>query len=253
MSKMSEITAIEITGSENAAHEAASLGTTGLLGFGRRAFLGGISASALLGLTACESIPGFGLTDAIRRMLLLSSERAFARLTAPDGFWDEQVGQLGLANLLGTRGDILSDILTSSLFKNRLEGAFADIAIDGAERAAPLVTDAVRTIGIANAAALVNGGPRAATAFLRDSMGNGLIEAMVPELAEALRISREPLVGQALSALTGVDVTRITDGFAQKVDDAIWSEIGIEEAAIRANPRATNDPVITGVFTAAGL
>ena len=221
--------------------------------FGRRAFLGGISASALLGVSACASLPGFSLTEAIRRMLLLSSERAFARLTAPDGFWDQQVAQLGLGSVLGTRGDILGSILTSSLFKNRLEDAFADVAIEGSYRAAPLVTDAVRTVGISNAIALVNGGPREATAFLRSSLGNGLVEALIPELGNALRISREPLMGQLLSAVAGVDVTRITDNFARRIDDAIWNEIGAEEEQIRANPSATNDPVISGVFGAARL
>ena len=35
---------------------------------------------------------------------------------------------------------------------------------------------------------------------------------------------------------------------AGSVDDAVWNEIGIEEAAIRANPQATGDPVLIGVF-----
>ncbi|MXO85714.1 DUF4197 family protein [Altererythrobacter aurantiacus] len=221
--------------------------------FGRRAFLGGVTASALVALTACQSLPPLSLTEAIRRMLLLSSERAFARLTAPGGFWDDQVAEIGLGNILGTRGDVLSGILTSSLFKDRLEDAFAEVAIEGSYRAAPVVTDAVRTIGIANAVALVNGGPRAATGFLRDRMANSLIEVMVPELGEALRISREPLVGQALSALAGVDVSRVADSFAQRIDTAIWNEIGYEEELIRENPAATNDPVITGVFGASRL
>ncbi|HBQ53128.1 MAG TPA: DUF4197 domain-containing protein, partial [Erythrobacter sp.] len=43
-------------------------------------------------------------------------------------------------------------------FKSRLENAFGDIAYEGAQRAAPLVTDAVRTIGIQNAIDLVRGG-----------------------------------------------------------------------------------------------
>ncbi|RPF72396.1 DUF4197 domain-containing protein [Aurantiacibacter spongiae] len=217
---------------------------------GRRTFLGGALAGSLLALPGCSSFGGFSLTDAVRRLLYVSSEQAFMTLTAPGGFWDEQVAQLGLANLLGTRGTVLSGILTSSLFKSRLEGAFADIAIEGAERAAPLVADAVRVIGIQNALALVNGEPTAATAFLRQNMGTTLVEAMVPELGEAMRIANEPLVGELLAGLTGVDVGGVARSFSRTIDDAIWTQMGREEANIRANPRATNDPLLIGVFGA---
>jgi len=215
---------------------------------GRRAFMVGLSAATLLALPGCATLPGFGFTDGIRRLLTLSSERAFARLTADGGFWDDQVAQIGLANLLGTRGDVLSSILTSSLFKSRLNDAFADVAIEGAYRAAPVVADAVRVIGIENAVALVRGGPTAATGFLRNELSGQLVEVMVPEIGDALRVAQDPLVAQALSALTGVNVGQVANTFGTRVNDVIWTEIGREEALIRENPRSTNDPLIIGVF-----
>jgi hypothetical protein len=216
---------------------------------GRRAFLGGVAATGGLALLpGCSAIPGFGLVDAVQRILFLSSERAFARMLEGGGFWDRQVGQLGLGNLLGTRGDTLTRILTSALFKDRLEGAFADIAYEGAERAAPLVTEAVRTIGIQNALELVRGGPTAATTFLRGAMGRTLIEAMVPELGRAMRVASDPLVGELVRGLTGVDLAGATTRFADNLDNTIWREIGVEEAAIRRDPDATRDPLIIGVF-----
>ena len=218
----------------------------------RRAFMGGALASGALLLPGCQSLGGWSLTDAIRQLLYLSSERAFMRLTAPGGFWDEQVAALGLSNLIGSRGGVVASILTSTLVKDRLEGAFADIAIEGAERAAPIVADAVRVIGISNALALVNGGPTAATQFLRGSMGTSLVEAMVPELGDAMRFASEPLVGELLAGLTGIDVGGVARNVANTVDDAIWNEMGVEEADIRRNPRSTNDPVLIGVFGAQG-
>ena len=220
---------------------------------GRRAFLGGLTmGGAALALPSCAGLPGFSMIDAVQRILFLSSERAFGRMLQSGGFWDGQVAQLGLGNLLGTRGDVLSRILTSSLFKNRLENAFGDIAYEGAERAAPLVYDTVRTIGIQNAIDLVRGGPTAATSFLRGSMGTSLVEAMIPELGDAMRVAGDPLVGELLRGLAGVDLAGATTRFATNVDNTIWREIGVEEAAIRANPRETNDPLIIGVFGAGG-
>ena len=220
---------------------------------GRRAFLGSMAAGGtLLALPACSSIGGFGLVDAVQRILFLSSERAFGRMLQGEGFWDQQVAELGLGGLLGSRGDVLTRILTSALFKNRLERAFGDIAYEGAERAAPLVTEAVRTIGIQNAIDLVRGGPTAGTTFLRGSMGRTLVEAMVPELGAAMRVAQEPLVGELIRGLTGVDLAGATTRFADNIDNTIWREIGVEEAAIRRDPEATRDPLIIGVFGTGG-
>ena len=155
-----------------------------------------------------------------------------------------------LDRFFGNRGNVLTNILTSALFKDRLEGVVADIAVDASYRAAPIVTDAVRTIGWANAVDLIRGGPTAASSFLRQEMGEQLILAMLPEIGQAMRIAEDPLMGQLLSGLTGVDVQGVTRSFAREVDDAIWGEIGREEAAIRADPRATRDPVLISVFGA---
>lgn len=214
----------------------------------RRLFMGTAGAAALLALPACQSLGPLSFTEAIRRLLVLSSERAFARLTAPGGYWDDAVARIGLAQMLGTRGDVLSRILTSALFKDRLENALADVAVRGSYRVAPIVADTVKTIGIENAVALIKGGPTAATAFLREGMGTSLVEAMVPEVGDALRTAQDPLVGQVLAAITGVDIPQVSRSFSSRVDDAIWNEIGLEETAIRANPQETRDPVLIGVF-----
>lgn len=215
----------------------------------RRRFLAGLGAGGvLLALPGCASVEQFSLTGAIRRLLLLASQNAFASLTRPGGFYDNQLARLEMPQELGSRGDILTGILTSVVFKKRLQKGFNHIAEKGADRAAPIVTAAVRNIGIENAVALVKGGPTAATGFLRDAMGGSLVEAMVPDLGDAMRVADEPLIGQALAKLTGVDLARVARSFSGDVDRAIWGQIGREEAAIRANPAATRDPLIMGVF-----
>jgi len=216
----------------------------------RRKFLAGLGvAGGALMLPGCTSgFGGFSMTDAISRLLFLSTGRAFERMTSPGGFWDQQVATLGFDQFLGARGGVLNRILTSALFKDRLAHALAPIAFDAAERAAPVVADTVRTIGFANAVDLIRGGPTAATGFLRQEMGNRLIDAMVPQVGQGLRLANDPIVGQALAALTGVDVPQVARNFTARVDDVIWNEIGNEEAAIRANPQATRDPLIIGAF-----
>lgn len=220
----------------------------------RCSLLAGIAgAGALVLLPGCASTgPAFTMEEAIRRMLLLASENAFARLTAPGGFWDEQVARIGLDQFLGARGNTLSRILTSQLFKDRLEERFATFAIEASFRAAPVVTDAVEVIGFAVEVELVRGGPSAASDFLRLELGTALIDAMVPELGEAIRLAEDPLVGEALGALTGVRVSEVASRIGREVDDAIWGEIAREEAAIRRDPGATRDPVLIAMFGGLG-
>lgn len=218
--------------------------------FARRSFLVGSAATGVLALTGCESLGGYGFTDAIRRLLLLSSEGAFARLTASGGFWDSSVARLALPDLFGSRGGVLQGILTSGIFREKLQRQLNYIAEDGARRAAPVVADTVRTIGIANAAALIRGGPTAATSFLRGEMGPALINAMIPALGDAIRVGKDPIIGQAISALAGVDINGVAQSVANGADNAIWYQIGLEEADIRAHPEKTNDPVLIAVLKA---
>ena len=220
--------------------------------FHRRRFLAGtLATGGVLALPACTSgFGGFSFTDAIARLLYLSTGNAFERMTAPGGFWDQQIAQIGFDQFLGARGGVLNRILTSALFKDRLADALAPVAFDAAQRAAPIVADTVRTIGFANAVDLIRGGPTAATSFLRQEMGFALVDAMLPGIGNGLRLANDPLVGEALGALTGVDIGGAARNFATKVDDVIWGEIGREESYIRANPESTRDPLIIGAFGA---
>lgn len=210
----------------------------------RRAVLAGLAASSALALPGCASLGSLSLVDAIRRLLTRASGNALARLAAPGGFYDNELARLDLPDVFGSRGNVLQNILTSAVFKGRLQKSLNRVAEQGARRAAPIIADTVRTIGVDNALALLKGGPTAATGFLRSAMAGSLIEAMVPALGDGLRLADDPIVGQAIAALTGVDVPGVARSLSGKVDDAIWGEIGREEAAIRANPEATNDAVL---------
>lgn len=227
------------------------MGATQNLNLPRRQVLAAaLATTAALALPGCATMERWSLVDAVRRLLERASGNALARLAAPGGFWDNQLARLDLPDVFGRRGTVLQNILTSVVFKNRLQRELNYVAERGARRAAPMVADAVRVIGIQNAIDLVRGGPTAATGFLRQAMAGRLIDAMVPELGEGLRLANDPLVGQAIGALVGVDVTGVARSLAVEAEDAIWGEIGREEEFIRANPRATNDPLLIGVFGA---
>lgn len=213
--------------------------------FARRSFLAGAGAAGLLALPGCASMGGgYSLVDVVRRLLAAASSNAFAKLTAADGFWNSAVARIALPELFGSRGGVIQGILTSGAFRDRLQRRLNNVAESGAKRAAPIVADAVRTIGVDNAVAILKGGPTAASTFLRENMGSTLVNAMIPELDSALRVANDPLVNQAIAALSGVNIGNVAHSLALSADSAIWYEIGAAEADIRANPEQTNDAIL---------
>lgn len=208
------------------------------------------AAIATLTLPGCQSLPGFSLTEAIRRLLTLSSQNAFALLLQPGGFYDSSIARIALPDRFGgnSGGGILSVVLQSRQFRDRLQRQLNRAAEKGAERAAPMVADAVRNVSIENAAALIRGGPQAATSFLRRNMGTALLDSMLPGIADGLRLFDDQVIGQAVRSVTGFDIAALAQDITSKADDSIWAAIGLEESNIRADPQRTNDPVLIGVF-----
>ncbi len=216
----------------------------------RRKILLSGAALATLTLPGCQSLPAFSLTEAIRRLLTLASQNAFALLLQPGGFYDSSVARIALPDRFGgnSGSGIASAILQSRAFRDRLQRQLNRAAEKGAERAAPLVADAVRNVSIQDAAALVRGGPQAASTFLRGQMGTTLVNIMLPGISEGLRVFDDQIISQAVRSVTGFDVAALAQDITRKADDSIWAAIGLEESNIRADPRRTNDPVLIGVF-----
>lgn len=223
-------------------------------GANRRQILSvGIAFSAL-SLSGCAGLPGLSFTDAIRRMMTLSSQRAFAQLLEPGGFYDDQLTRIALPDQLGgsAGSGILSQLLSSTAVRKELQQQMNRAAEKGAERAAPYILDSIKTVGFEGAQQIVRGGPSAATDFLRGSIGDNLIGIMAPGIADGLKVFDNGIISKAVGSVAGFDVGQLGNDLVGKAGNSIWSAIGREEGLIRANPSATNDPLITAVFGLAG-
>ncbi len=211
-------------------------------------------AGGLFTLSGCASLPGFGLTDTLRRLMALSSQRAFAQLIEPGGFYDDQLTRIALPDQFGggAGSSLLSTVLSSGKVRTKLQQQVNRVAEKGAERAAPYVADTIKTIGIEGASQIIKGGPSAATEFLRGNIGNNLIGIMVPGINDGLKLFDNGLISQAVRSVAGFDVGKLGNDIVGKAGNSIWSAMGREEAAIRANPRETGDPLLIAAFALAG-
>ena len=64
--------------------------------YSRRSLLVAGCALPLLALPGCSTLGGFSFEDAIRRILTLSSQRAFARLLQDNGFFQDELARIPL-------------------------------------------------------------------------------------------------------------------------------------------------------------
>jgi hypothetical protein len=218
--------------------------------FDRRGLL---TMLALLPLAACATPMGrYTIEDAVRRLLRLSSERAFARLTRPGGFYDDQLTRIAPPQLDGSRGGaVLAALLRTRAVRDQVAMALNDVAVDLADSATPVVMDAIGRMTLADAVAVLRGGPTAATDLLAREARGSVLAALVPGASRALRSDLFEMLSAALSAGTGTDYMAMADQISGQIGDAIFRAIGREEAAIRADPRSAGDPVLAAMLTAA--
>lgn len=216
----------------------------------RRGVLVALSATSVLAIGGCATTMGrYSLEEGVRRLLEMSTQRAFARLTQPGGFYDDQLTRIIVPDLGGQGGAIVSAILRTNAVRDRVGRALNDVAVDLADGAAPVVLDAVRSMSLADAVSVLRGGPTTATDLLARNARSAVVEALLPGALRALHSDLFEILSTALSASSGRDLSAMADSVSGQIGDAIFRAIGREEAAIRANPRETRDPVLIALLT----
>src|SRR3546814_4136312 len=130
----------------------------------RRRLVGAALALPLLSLSACAGFGGFGMEDAIRRLLTLSSQRAFAQLLEENGFFAHDVARNALPPELGGNAPttLLAALLRQPPVRERLMRQVNKAAGEAENVAAPIVLESIRGMTIADALSIVRGGSTAA-------------------------------------------------------------------------------------------
>lgn len=208
---------------------------------GRRQVLAGIGAAGLLLMLPNAAWAATSQLDVARRLLRQATNRAFAKLSAPNGFWDSQVARFDIPELF-TRGGV------PAAQREQLQRRLNVAAEAGARRAGQVARGTSGLVKREDAAAVVGGDATAGTSLLRSRIGAGLINVMIPALERALRAERDPVVAAAVRKLSGVELNDVAKAIALKADSAIWYQIGAEEGDIRSNPQSTGDRVLIEAF-----
>ena len=215
----------------------------------RRRLLGMAALVPFAGLAACAGGPGaYTVEEGVRRLLSLSTQRAFAELLAPNGFYDSQVARIAVPETMLGSGGMIGALLQSGPVRRELALMLNRSAQDAADRATPIVLEAVRGMSLRDAVGVLRGGPTAATTLLQDHVGAAVLDVMLPEVSRALRSDLVQMASAAIAQKTGIDYAELGRTVAEQATDGIFRAIGQQEAAIRADPRATRDPVLIALL-----
>jgi len=128
----------------------------------------------------------------------------------------------------------------------------------GAEQAAasakPIFIEAITSMTIGDAFAILNGPPDAATRYLRRTTGDELYDAFLPIVSDKLDETRATryygdIVGKYNQIPFVSKVDPDLDGYAtERAIDGLFKLIADEEANIRANPGARTTQLLRRVF-----
>jgi hypothetical protein len=219
----------------------------------RRSLLAGAlgASAALLSGCATTGLRG-GAQEALQRLLEISTGRAVERLATSNGFLADPAARLPIPpELAGTRdGAVLGALLRSRPVQEQLSLMVNRAAGEAADRAAPAIFDAIRRLTFTDALAIARGGPTSATDYLERSIGTGIVDAMLPGVADVLgSFDGNGVLGPVLGAATGVNVVAIQRVIAVQASRSLFGAIGREEAAIRRDPRSARDGLVEALLT----
>jgi len=190
---------------------------------------------------------------AVREALGLAAVSATSRLARRDGFFGDARVHIPLPGALGD--------LQRSLGRWGLSGALDDLELSlnrAAEAAMPqaagLFADAVRTLTLSDAIAIVRGPQDSATAYLRGRTETRLARLLRPPMTDALTASgaftllQEAAREFRMSSRARALRTEVIDFSVAKALDGAFAFIADEERAIRRDPFGRGSDTLRRAF-----
>lgn len=221
-----------------------------------------------IGLLSCDVIsklPGYGgaipaivteseASEAMRQALDQGVGRGISLLNKQDGFFGNQFYKL----LLPPGAEKIENTLRQIGMSGMVDKAILQInrsAEDAVGYARPIFVDAIREMTITDAINIIKGPKDAATQYFKQKTTDRLIAAFTPTIKSSLeKFSATKYYGDVVNTYNGFPTTLnkinpdLTSYVVSKSVDALFDQIGKEEANIRENPAARTTEILRRVF-----
>jgi hypothetical protein len=220
---------------------------------------------SLLSCDVISKLPNYGGTipgivteseasEAMRQALDQGVGRGISLLNKQDGFYGNQFYKL----LLPPGAEKIENTLRQIGMSGMVDKAILQInrsAEDAVGYARPIFVDAIREMTITDAINIIKGPKDAATQYFRQKTTDRLIAAFTPTIKSSLeKFSATKYYGDIVNTYNGFPTTLnkinpdLTSYVVGKSVDALFDQIGKEEANIRENPAARTTEILRRVF-----
>jgi len=218
--------------------------------------------------TACESLSGLDLgglfpgtgplteetvADGLREALRVGTRRAADALSAPGGFASDPALRIGLPASLEDAASTLRRLGLGAPIDG-LVASMNSAAEKAAGEAVPVFADAIRSMTLQDAFAILNGPEDAATQYFREHTADPLRERFTPVVDGSMRSVgvydryRELVEGYERLPFAKPAVPDLADYVTDRTLDGLFSTLAEEEAAIREDPAARTTALLRRVF-----
>ncbi len=224
----------------------------------RRYLLTGLTTIFVLGLSD-EALAKIKLTDkaaqdGLRQMLKQGTEAAVTRVSKPDGYWGDPAIKIPLPKPMANLQKLLKPLGQSGLLDDvhlRMNRA--------AESAAPvakgLFVDAITSMTIKDATAIIRGGNTSGTDYLQRTTTPRLTTAFTPPMENAMQATGavdyldRAIKRNNLQGLVKTDAKTYLGTYAVGLAlNGLFHYVGTEEIAIRRDPLKRTTDILRSIF-----
>ena len=228
------------------------------LSAGRALTVGVLCTGLIAGAAIASGLADLSNADAsrgIKGALTQGAASAVAKLGVPGGFLNNPKVKIPLPPALDEVAKAMR-MLGAGKDADELEVAMNKAAEQAVPEAKALLTNAVRTMTVADAKGILTGGDNSVTEFFRSKTAAPLAVKFLPIVKQAtdrvgLAQKYNQFAGQGVKyGLIKGDAGNIEQYVTDKAMDGLYLMIGEEERAIRQNPAAAASAIVSKVFGA---
>lgn len=225
--------------------------------WGQRAWMAWLGLMLALPLLAdggsLDTVTSREASSGLRAALSQGVDKAISRLGTPNGFLDNPQYAIPLPPAL-EKADRALRLIGMSGDTEKLRTAMNHAAEAAVADARPIFKQAVLHMSVKDAKGILTGGDTAATEYFRKATSGQLAQKFKPVVAEATaKMKARQLYDEYAGKAAQVGFIRsedanLNDYVTARAMDALFSEIGAEEKAIRKDPMGQASNLIKKVF-----
>ncbi len=200
-----------------------------------------------------QATSNYDISQGLKEALNNGISKQVSKLTAPDGFFKNEMVKILLPQELQKVDKTLRDIGLSSLADEGLK-ILNRAAEDAVKEATPIFVDAIRGMAFNDARNILMGADDAATNYLQNTTSTALYAKFNPVVSNSLsKVGADKVWTDIINRYNQIPlVTKVnpdlTDYVTSQAMEGVFRMISVEEKNIRTNAAARTSNVLKRVF-----